>query len=228
MIFNKRAQGLLAAFAFMAASSAFANTNPASALVTIYGVAVSPNADCSNAVVLNYSSSPTAVDFEQTPSLFSGSPSAGTYNCVVLLMSDQLTFTPAATTGNCTAGTTYSRVVCSGNCTYTTITNASSLAPGVTLTYGSTVQTSATTSQDLANATMVPLFISNGTSGTGQTGLAFTQPTGANATTAGIALSGAFVVPASSATFIVDFDNQVNGSQNPCDLGPPKFGFRSQ
>ena len=206
------------------ASNAFAAyTDPTSAKITIYGVALSPNQDCSNAKVIGYNAAGTTYDFLQNPNIVTGNIDPGTYQCVILYMKALLTFIPKTTTGNCVAGTTYTRAICNGGCQFT---NGSPDANNI-LQFGSVQNATATNSADIANADKVLLFISTGSAGTGQTGLAFQQPTTVGSSN-GIALSGALNVAASgtSGTFVVNFNGAVNGGQNPCDLGPPTFSFR--
>ena len=54
----------------------------------------------------------TEVDFLARPTLGSGNPPDGTYQCVIIKMSDLIKFTPSATAGLCTAGTQYTADIC--------------------------------------------------------------------------------------------------------------------
>ena len=78
---------------------------------------------------------------------------------------------------------------------------------------------------DFANTPKVMLFLSTSSTGTGQN--AFLKPA-AGSTTNGLPLNGAFTVSATggSGTFVINFDGQVDGTQTPCDLMQPSFGFR--
>jgi hypothetical protein len=207
----------------VASPLALAGANPSSAKITVYGVAVSSNTDCSNAKVIGYNASGTTYDLLSNPTLVTGNVDPGTYQCVILYMSSVLTFVPATTTGNCTAGTTYQRVICSqsNGCTFTQASPDSSNI----LQFTGTANASASDSQDTTHADKVLLFLSTASTGTG--GTDFLQPTSGNLTN-GLPLSGAFTVAASGTqgTFVIDFDGQVDGTQNPCDLGPPTFSFR--
>lgn len=198
--------------------------NPSEAKITIYGVALSKNADCSNATMVDYNPAGKEFDFKASPSLLSAPVAAGTYNCVILYMKSVLTFIPASTVGNCAAGTEYVRNIASGATTYTPVT----INSDNTLTYGAATSVTGANSQDIANANKVLLFLSTGTSGTGQTGQAFLQPSDAPSSTKGIHLGAPFVVSSGggSGTFVVNFDGALDGGQNPCDLGPPTFNFR--
>ncbi len=204
-------------------TTVLAVTDPSSVTMKIYGVALSTATDCSNATVVGYTAAGTDYDFKTNPSIFSGTVAPGTYQCVVLYMSPIVNFKPLASDGaNCTAATSYHLNICNtGNgCTYAT---ASPDANNV-LVYGaaSTVPTAgpnATTTTD-----KVLLFLSTASTGTGND--AFRQPTAGNLTR-GITLTSAFTVTAGNAgTFVVNFNGKVDGSQSPCGLNAPVFGFR--
>ncbi|MGZ3687727.1 MAG: hypothetical protein ACXVBW_05475, partial [Bdellovibrionota bacterium] len=139
----------------ISAYASAATTDASLAKIKVYGVALSTNADCSNAKVVGYSSTGTTYDFIAHPTLFSGSVDPGTYQCMILYMDSLLTFTPTTTTGNCTAGTTYTRNICNGGCTYDSASpNASNV-----LVYGATgTAASGTNSQDITHTDKVLLF----------------------------------------------------------------------
>jgi hypothetical protein len=82
--------------------------DPAQLLIGMYALYISPNADCSAAVqVQSYGTTASIKDFVAHPTLFSGDPAPGSYQCVAIKMSDVITVVPASTFGNCTAGTSY-------------------------------------------------------------------------------------------------------------------------
>jgi len=214
---------LVIGLVFLATNAAYAAFgSPSLAKLTIYGMAVSTNADCSNALVVGYNATGVEYDFKQSPTLFAGNIAAGTYQCVILYMKSLLTFKPTTTVGNCDASTTYVRNVCN-NSQYTPASPDSSNI----LVYGSLTNSSATSSQDITNYDKVLLYLSTGSVGTGQTGKAFQRPDTAGSDK-GIKLGAPFVVSSSGSTgtFVVNFDNALDGGQNPCDLGPPTFTFR--
>src|SRR5262245_41303388 len=74
-------------------------TNPSSAIVKIYEMRLSPNADCSSSVTIFSDPSGTPRDMVQNPTLGSGAVPNGTYKCFIAHISDQITFTPAANDG---------------------------------------------------------------------------------------------------------------------------------
>jgi hypothetical protein len=96
------------AAAYMPPDSGLPTGDPASMTIGLYALYISPNADCSSPVLVSDNGT-TAVqkDFVQTPVLFTGSPAAGTYKCVMLKMSDVLHMKPATSFGPCVTGTEY-------------------------------------------------------------------------------------------------------------------------
>jgi hypothetical protein len=83
--------------------------DPASLRIGVYALYISPNADCSSAVLVqDYGMTPHLTDFVGNPVLFTGSPDAGAYQCVAVKMSDVITVSPDTTFGVCVAGTQYS------------------------------------------------------------------------------------------------------------------------
>jgi|GEM_PF-885253 len=114
-------QHLLFTSLFSFASLSFAadtGLDPSSVQVRVYAVAISPNTDCSNATAVTTYPGGQVFDFESNPTIFSGAVANGSYPCVILQISDQVTFTPAttSTSGHCVAGTPVTTPICnSGN-----------------------------------------------------------------------------------------------------------------
>lgn len=212
----------LISFFLVVYSSVVFAIDPSSVKISIYAVAVSTSADCSNpTVVIDNGSTPVEVNFTSTPSLGAATVTAGTYPCVILKMSDVIKFTPAASSGSCNSTVEYTIDVCrSGAGTYTPF-NIS----GTSATYG-TAGTACTGTSGSPIDTQVPLFLSTQSTNTGGGGSAFDRP--ATAGTNGFNLSGAFTVSSSgsSGTFVVNFNGKIDGSGGSCDLNPPVFGFR--
>jgi hypothetical protein len=89
-------------------AAAVTTGDPASVLIGMYALWISPNADCSNAVLVqDYGSSPAVKDFVAGPVLFTGEPAAGTYECIVIKMSDAIDFSSASAFGACSTGVVY-------------------------------------------------------------------------------------------------------------------------
>ena len=218
----------LLAVSFLLDSGAFANTDPASALITVYGVAISLNTDCSNASVIGYNPAGTVLDFTKGPAITNaGIVNPGSYPCVILYMSNVITFTPKANVNTaCVAGTSYSRVICRGSqCQFTSASPDASN----TLVYGALKTPQATLSSDTSLPDKVLLFLSTASTGNGSNGgVAFQQPTSANFGN-GLHLANPFVVSdtGGAGTFVVNFNGQVRDDGNGgCDLNAPTFDFR--
>ena len=82
--------------------------DPASMFIGIYALYISANADCSDPVLLvDNGSTPVPKDYATNPVLFTGTPAAGTYQCLIFRMSDVIRFTSAVTSGNCATDVAY-------------------------------------------------------------------------------------------------------------------------
>lgn len=67
--------------------------SPTSFNVRVFKSYLSENADCSNAVLIDdKGDSGQVYDFYTSPTIFSASPTAGTYNCLILVIHDTMTF----------------------------------------------------------------------------------------------------------------------------------------
>lgn len=188
-------------------------TNASSLKLSVYGVMVSTSSLCTNPVTIFNNAAPSVLDFITNPTLgSSGSPTNppdGTYNCIIIKMSDNILYTPSASLGGiCLAGTQYTSDVCNvGN-------------GGTTNVPGSGVTTNCTNNPDV-----VYLYLTTNTNaGTG--GGSFTQPLNA-ASTAGIKLTSPLVVSSNiSSKFIVNATGKVNTAGGACGMNPPVFGFQ--
>lgn len=61
--------------------------------LNIYQILVSTNTDCSNPIsLIDHGATPVEVNMVASPVLFSGSPAAGTYNCLIFKVSDTLAY----------------------------------------------------------------------------------------------------------------------------------------
>ena len=73
--------------------SGAATGSPTTMKLQIYQILVSTNTDCSNPIsLIDHGSTPMEVDMMSSPVLFSGSPAANTYNCLILKISDTLAY----------------------------------------------------------------------------------------------------------------------------------------
>lgn len=223
MTWGKTMKIFMGLMAFMMVSTqALAASSPASVFITIYAIGISTAADCSNpTIVSNYGTSGKRFDFAKAPFLGGAQISDGTYNCVILQMSDQITFTTSVADGSCAAGSTYTIDVCrtDNSCNYIPLTIS-----GTTGTYGSS--TAGTGTGTSVSADKVTLFLSTQSTGNGQSGGSFLQPT-TNGSTNGFNIANPFVVSGSkSGIFVANFTNKMNGTGASCDVSPPVFGFR--
>ncbi|MBT8488213.1 MAG: hypothetical protein KJO65_05205, partial [Gemmatimonadetes bacterium] len=84
------------------------SADPTSFIIGFYRFYLAENADCSSPVLLeDHGATPENHDLLTNPTLFTVSGTPGTYNCIVMRISDVLTFTSGETFGPCVAGTTY-------------------------------------------------------------------------------------------------------------------------
>jgi hypothetical protein len=82
--------------------------DPAAIRIGMYALWISANGDCSDpTLVQDYGLAGSVKDFAQSPVLFSAAAVEGSYECLLIRMSDVVSFSPATTFGNCTAGTDY-------------------------------------------------------------------------------------------------------------------------
>jgi hypothetical protein len=77
-------------------ASSFTGTpigTPTSLKITVYALYLSVNEDCTDLqLIKDYGSTPREFNMIQNPKLFSGSPAAATYKCMVLKMQDTVRF----------------------------------------------------------------------------------------------------------------------------------------
>jgi hypothetical protein len=203
--FVQSGTGLLAALLLGIAPSAQAVTNPSSVRIKIYEVRFAHSADCSNGIRVVSNPGGVTTDFVSNPSLGAGAIPNGQYQCVMVKLSNVISFVPSANDGaNCTGGTTYARSVF-----HTGGGQTNSMDPD-----GNTI----TPIGDSQNTTENPFWayfkIGGGTQDC-------KTPAAACTLTNPINISGD-----KSGTLVVDFDGKVDGSQNPCDVQAPVFTFR--
>lgn len=201
--------------AAFASSPAFAAGTPRSVFMKIYSLWLSPNADCSSAINVFDSSAAMEFDMVSGPTIGGGNPPDGTYQCLIMKISDQVRFVVNAAEGSCTAGYTGTLDLCrtAGGASQTTPFDGTNFLTNTTCTTG------------VDNT--IYLYISTGASCTTGCGGAFKRPATAGTATEGINLGNAFVVSGSTAgTFVADFTGKVDGSGATCDVQAPRFTFR--
>lgn len=197
----------------LAAPSAYA-LDASNLLITVYGVAVSASLDCSNPIVVFDSTGGTQTDFMANPTIGGGDIPDGSYPCVMINMSDNITFTPSTSDGvNCVAGTQYTIDVCRAG------SGSKNLRTGTT--FGATESCTGSSGSPIADR--VTLFLK--TNADGSSG-GFVKPT-TTSDPSGIALTNAFVVSGSSSgKFVVDAHGKVSSGGGACGMDPPVFTFR--
>jgi hypothetical protein len=182
----------------------------------VYSVMMSTSPLCVSPITIFSSAVPTEVDFlsATSPTLGSGNPADGTYNCIIIKMADNIKFTPSTSGGSCKAGTEYIADVCRADNGGTTKAPDSSSAATV-----------CTGTDATPNADIVYMYLTtNSSAGTG--GQTFLQPTNANSNN-GINLTAPLVVAGNAKSkFIVNATGKVDGSDSQCGMNPPVFGFK--
>lgn len=191
-------------------TNALATTGASSLKLQVYSVMLSTSPQCTSPVTVFSSSAPTEVDFLATPTLGSGNPADGSYNCVIIKMLDTIKFKPSANDGaSCVATTEYTTDVCQSG--------ESTLAPDASGT-----ATACTSGQ----ADVVYLYLTTARIGSGG-GHAFLQPLPPNSTSYGVTLSGPLVISGTaSSKFVVNAAGKVDGSAGSCGMNAPAFGFQ--
>ncbi len=79
----------------------------ASLTIKLYALYISTSGDCSSPVLAQDLGGGVDKDFMLNPVLFEATPAAGTYQCVMLKMSDVLRMKPGANIGSCVTGHEY-------------------------------------------------------------------------------------------------------------------------
>src|SRR5207253_2061878 len=110
---------------------AYGATNPSSVVARVFEVRVAANSDCTGAISIYKTASPTPVDFIATPTLAVGAVPNGTYHCIAVQLSDVINVTPQADDGaNCHAGVAFDQDI------FTAGPESISYSPGGTLIHG--------------------------------------------------------------------------------------------
>jgi hypothetical protein len=194
--------------------SRVASGDPTSVKINFIAFYVSANADCTGAVEAANLGSPVSKDLYQSPVLFTGSPAAASYPCVIIKMQDILTFTPDAAavtahTPDCASGTEYTGEI------YRAGQSDSNLWKDET---GAAITATGDGTKAGIGADTVTIF-------------ATTTPSAATAGALGVhtnqllTLTSALVVPGQT-TFVADFSDKVDGGGGDCGLEKGTFKFQ--
>jgi hypothetical protein len=203
----------LIAIGAVALSSQVMALDASSLKLKVSAVMMSTSPLCTSPVTIFSSTVPVEVDFLAAPTLGSGNPADGSYQCIIIKMSDNIKFTPSTSSGSCIAGTEYVADVCRSDNSGTTRA-PDSLASATSCTGNGTTAIEDT----------VYLYLTTNTSaGTG--GNTFLQPATFSSTD-GINLTAPLVISGSARSkFVVNATGKVDGSSGSCGMNPPVFGF---
>ena len=180
----------------------------------VYAVMLSTSPQCTSPITVFSNTAPTEVDFLAAPTLGTGSPPDGTYECVIIKMSDLIKFTPSATAGLCNAGTQYIADVCRSD------NGGMTQAPDAV---GAPSACNGTDAAPMSDAVYLYLT-TNPSAGSG--GNTFMQPTGAGSTN-GLNLTSPLVIAGiAKSKFVVNATGKVGDDGVSCGMNPPVFGFQ--
>jgi hypothetical protein len=198
--------------ALLARANAAAGS-PTSAKLTVHSVWLSPNGDCTDAVlVADNGAAPVESDLFLEPDLIAGFPAAGTYECLILEMNDTIKFKADAAAVAANAG-------CDDVATeYTFDIYRDGEEDDGLWKDKDGVSIDASGSVEAPGTDVATIFIS--------TNVAAVQAgaIGANANQA-VVLAGAITVP-STATLFWDFTDLVESNAGNCWLEPATVGVR--
>ena len=188
--------------------------DPASLKLKIYGVYASTSPLCTNPIQVFLKSTTDYVDILTGPALGGGDLPDGTYECVIIKMSDVIRHTPKATDSSCIAGTEYSGEVCRAGADGGLATDLN----------GNTIAcTGDGTSAGIGDDTLFMFMTTDPSASTGNR--AFELPLVAG-DGKGIKLGAPLVISSTTkAKFVVDASGGVVAGGGECGINPPKFRF---
>lgn len=212
---------VVAVLSFCISTPALALVNASSLKLKVFTVAISESTACDDPIVIFDSPSAQEVDFLNNPNLGNGEAPDGTYNCVIIRMSDTIKFTPETTEGSCTAGVENDLDICIANGTTTTEFDP------VSAEFGSNVSCTGAGNLAVGSDTVTVFMTTNSPAGGSTTD--FTKPTSESDTTNGINLASPLIVGGVSNTkFVANANGKVDGSAGQCAMNPPDFSFAAE
>ena len=186
--------------------------SPTAFTIQLYQVYVGLSADCTDlTLVKDNGDAPESFDMLSSPTLFSATVDAGTYNCLALVISDNMIFTPDTTA----AESFPSSCVAGESATFDIYRSDGSDSTTWKDINGDDITAHGTPSAPVAD--VITFFA--------------TTDTSAASTALGLSefqvgeLTGALTVPA-SVVFYTDFSNQVSENDGHCWLEGGSLGFR--
>jgi hypothetical protein len=206
---------IILTFAAVAAmsTSAFAAGDPSSLKVKVYAVYASTSALCTSPTQVFLNNTGEYVDFLSGPTLGGGDLPDGTYNCIIIKMSDIIKHTPKVSDGtSCVAATEYTGGVCKSPTTVDSLTGTADIA---CLGNGGNAG---------AVDTTVFMYLTTGSTATGGNN-AFKRPVTAGDTN-GIKLGAPLTISSTTrAKFVVNGAGQVQSGNGECGINAPTFTF---
>lgn len=203
---------------FCLSISAQSFTNSTSTKLSIFGIWLSTNADCSSPVEVINSATSTEYNMHANPTFGSKAIAAGTYKCMIIKMLDTVKFTPSATDApSCTIGTEYTIDTCIPANTVNTSRNALTGATITCTNSPDTVYIYISKNAHCADSLSAGCNYPN----------AFLPPTQVADALNGIKLTSDMVLTAdATGTFVFNADGKVDGSGGACNIEPPVISVR--
>lgn len=191
---------------FLVSQSLFAGLQtPSSVQLKIYEFLISTSPLCTNPVSIYKTTTPSYMEMTGAPTIATGTVASGTYPCLIMVFSDQIKYTATATSGTCTAGTSYTKDICRAGVTNTNVDG-----------------TTSTCSTDVDDK--ITVYISTASLDTGNPQ---TPPTATTNDPNGATLTSALVVSGDkSGTFVFGVTNGLDDTKALCSLENVTFGFR--
>ncbi|MBT5855754.1 hypothetical protein HOH87_03865 [bacterium] len=187
--------------------------DPAFLKVKVYRFAVSESAFCTDPVVVVNNTDPEYKNVLDSPDFGSGELADGTYNCVIIEMSDNIKYASTSTTGTCTADEDETSDVCGNNGSEDVI---------------NPIDGSTTTCDGTENKVWLHLSTASTSTGGGDGVTPWKAPTTSSDATKGFQLSSNLVVSgATIGQFVTDGTGKIDGSGGQCEMQPPTFGFNN-
>ncbi len=217
--------------ALLIGSPAFSvNADSSSTKITVYGMWLSTNGDCSSPVQVFNNASATLVDISQSPTLGQGKVAAGTYKCLILKIDSLVTFTPSASPGApCVAGTPVTIKSCAATGMTGSANTVNSSKDAVT---GATINCTGSNA-DTTGGQQVYLYLSRNSACNGSlTGgctypNVFSPPTTTGDIVNGWKLDNDIVMSGdATGSFVFNTDGQVDVLGGHCNLEGFTLGFR--
>lgn len=202
------------AFGSTALAGGTVGGDPSSLKVKVFGVYASTSPLCTNPIKVFLNSTGEYLDLLTGPALGGGDLPDGTYECVIIKMSDVIKHVPKTTDSSCVAGTEYSGEVCRAGGDGALATNLD----------GTPIScTGDGTSAGVGEDTLFMFMTTDPSASDG--GRAFELPL-APGDGKGIKLGAPLVISSTTkAKFVVDATGQVVAGGGECGINAPKFRF---